>query len=189
MCVSSKASSEILPDIIVVSGVNHATSYLFYIWWSSQSRWFKVCRLAKESVEPTAYCLLPQSLTCYGLKCRTYWMSTTPSLLYAVPSATTFLTFYLLSGVKYLMWWASKLPSNSHRVWIAYSTLVGMWSPLPRTRKFAVNLYNFFFFENISILYSLSNHLSRKILNFFLKGGVTGRLVPTGLPSLGFPFF
>ena len=120
---SSKASSEILPDIIVVSGVNHATSYLFYIWWSSQSRWFKVCRLAKESVEPTAYCLLPQSLTCYGLKCRTYWMSTTPSLLNAVPSATTFLTFYLLSGVKYLMWWASKLPSNSHRVWIACPTL------------------------------------------------------------------
>ena len=74
---SSKASSEILPDIIVVSGVNHATSYLFYIWWSSQSRWFKVCRLGKASVEPTAYCLLPQSLTYYGLKCRTYRMSTT----------------------------------------------------------------------------------------------------------------
>ena len=63
MCVSSKASSKILPDIIVVSGVNHATSYLFYIWWSGQSRWFKVCRLAKESVEPTAYCLLPKTET------------------------------------------------------------------------------------------------------------------------------
>ena len=31
----------------------------FNIWWSGQSRWFKVFRLGKESVELTAYCLLP----------------------------------------------------------------------------------------------------------------------------------
>ena len=118
---SSKASSEILPDIIVVSGVNHATSYLFYIWWSGQSRWFKVCRLAKESVEPTAYCLLPQGLARCGLNRRTYRMSTTPTSFTQCLLRPHFY-FLLLSGVKYLMWWASKLPSNSHRVWSACPT-------------------------------------------------------------------
>ena len=43
--------------------------------------------------------------------------------------------------------------------------------------------YNFLlFFLNISILYSLSNHLSRRILIFFLKGGVEICNTQTGLP-------
>ena len=42
--------------------------------------------------------------------------------------------------------------------------------------------FRFFFFLNISILYSLSNHLSRRILNFFLKGGVKFYHTQTGLP-------
>ena len=42
--------------------------------------------------------------------------------------------------------------------------------------------FRFFFFLNISILYSLSNHLSRRILIFFLKGGVEICNTQTGLP-------
>ena len=39
-----------------------------------------------------------------------------------------------------------------------------------------------FFFQNIDILYPLFNHLSRKILNYFLKCGVDCHHTPTGLP-------
>ena len=40
-------------------------------------------------------------------------------------------------------------------------------------------------FQNISILYSLSNHLSRKILIYFLKGGV--ELLPSNWSVISTP--